>query len=205
MTEDYNIDNDRANARIDFMSHVGIIAQKSITDDQSAIVAQGDTFQERLHWLKTLEKEFDAIGVGLDWSTLDSDEYHRPSRHNAPSAFLDTLLINPTKADNILEIINAYFNPIQRFMSDDDSTRFDSYLLKHLVEANLNLVKHYTDPTFGNINNNYVSNGDVKGAMLLLGFKIPFDDLKQINWSFNTSVNDWLNMQNDIAYLRSNI
>ena len=41
MTEDYNIDNDRANARIDFMSHVGIIAQKSITDDQSAIIAQG--------------------------------------------------------------------------------------------------------------------------------------------------------------------
>ena len=198
MMNNLNIDEERANARLIFMNHLANIAQDSKTVDQNTITAKGTTQRDKLAWMSNLSEDFDAIGIGIDWIARDTDEYNHPSRHNSPISFLDTMSTNPAKSKKILKILRTYFSKTSGFMRNGNDEIYDTYLLKHLIEDQLSLKYNYHNPTLGDINNNYVTNGDAKGAMLLLGFSTSIDCLKNINWSFNTSVNDWDRLQDDI-------
>lgn len=202
MTDNLNVNEERANARLIFMHHLATIAQASATLDQDTITSKGTTISQRSEWLKSLTDDLDAIGIGFDWIARDTSEYNHPSRHNSPISFLDTMTSNPTKSKYILEILSQYLHPTSGFMRNGNGEIYDSYLLKHLLEDVLSLKYHYSNPTLGHINNNYVTNGDAKGAMMLLGYTTSIDCLKNINWSFNTTVSDWDHLQNDINLLK---
>lgn len=179
--------------RINFMQCLQEIASHSSQDviKPNAIKAQGASFDEHITWLKSLENEFDIIASGADWQDLQRQLEPRPDRYNSPMAFIDTLNNNPHKAELIIYILKSLFHPTNRFYQANVDDILDTYLLKHLVEDALQKWYRYDNPSLGDINNNYVSNGDVKGAMLLLGYQIVPGYLKEINWHFNTASSDF--------------
>lgn len=202
MNNSININEERANARLIYMNHLGNIAQSSALLNKDMIVATGTTVSERLSWINNLSEDFDAIGIGIDWMLRDKSRYNTSSRHNSPVSFIDLISKNKVKSQIILSILTEYFEKTELFMRNGNGDVYDSYLLKHLIEDKLSLEYGYTNPTLGAIDNNYISNGVAKGAMLALGFAVSPLDLKTINWSFNTSVLDWDKLQKDINKLK---
>lgn len=83
-----------------------------------------------------------------------------------PSAF-DDLPIE--KQQRLLSWINESLDPIKTF-----NTRHTSYGLKHVYESQ---TRDGED--------NYVTNGEFKGAMLKSGFRVK--DETALNWVFNIS------------------
>lgn len=205
MKNPISVNEERANARLVYMDHLASIAKSSERINQDVIIASGSTVSERLDWISKLSSDFDAIGIGIDWMLRDPARYNTSSRHNSPVSFIDMISNNKAKSQVILSILTEYFEKTAMFMRGGNNEIYDSYLLKHLLEDKLTLEYGYKNPTLDAEDNNYVSNGAAKGAMLALGFATSPDDLKTINWSFNTSVLDWDKLQNDINKLKLGI
>lgn len=205
MTEIFKPNIAREEAQFRYMEHFRKIAQHSAAMRIDMVTAQGSTIQQRLDWVKSLAEDFDAVGIGLDWMLNNQELYDQASRHNSPMSFIDMMHNNPAKADHVLSIIANYFTKTKQFMRNGNADVYDSYKLKHLLEDALLLQFGYNDPTLGAPQNNYVSNGDAKGAMLALGFSVTPPDLKNIDWSFNTSLAGWTTLQDELEKLRSGL
>lgn len=94
-------------------------------------------------------------------------------------------LLSPNKQKILMDYIQTCIIPIKTFNS-----RWTSYQLKHCIQnqydccrggSRSNIYEHY----YGEDWNDYFTNGEFKGAMLKMGYKVK--DRTELNWVFNVS------------------
>lgn len=188
--------------RAEYLNHISSIVCECDVNNDRSIRLKGNTLAERLALIEKMKNDLDSIGQGLDESIQDANKY-QIHNHNSAASIIASSSQNPHKYDLVYHTLKSYFSPTSGKMRNGHDEIYDSYLLKHMVEDVLTYRYGYSNPTINAIDNAYISNGEIKGAMLALGYSITSDSIKSINWSFNTKLHEWLKMQDDINKLKS--